>query len=249
MSRILRLSLVAAVAAVTAGLAIPSSANADGSGFRPNAPAAGSTIAPAQVFRGTAVPPAAQPGDEIRLHVFPVAEAAGSCSPATQVGSAFVGTGGTYEITMEKTLRDGLAIAEFCTDAGSAALGTVIMDNPLTVTSPALGATLLVDAATVTGTGSPGSTVTAAADDGTPLGSAVVDAAGAWTLTLIGAPEGRLHVTFTQDAKSVDAEFVVVAQTEGTPLIAPAIAAGAIAAAAPAIGALHLRRRTVRRTS
>ncbi|GAA0432641.1 Ig-like domain-containing protein [Leifsonia naganoensis] len=247
MSRALRISLVAAAVAVTAALAVPSAAlAANGDGLTLTSPTPGATIAPGQVFTGKAVPPAAQPGDEIRLHAYPLSSPPGeTCAPESVVGSSRVGADGSFAITMEKSVRDGFTIATVCTDAANVSPGLLTVDNPFTLTAPADGNTLHVDDATVSGVGSPGSTVIAVDGDGKPIGSAVVADDGTWTLTLTDVVQGPLNVTFTQGAKTIDADFVIAAETESTPLVDPAIAGGALALAVAAAGAVFLRRRSL----
>ncbi|MFK3669451.1 Ig-like domain-containing protein [Leifsonia aquatica] len=246
MSRALRISLISAAVAITAALAVPSAAQAaGGDALTLTSPSPGATIAPGQVFTGTAVPPAAQPGDEIRLHAFSISNPIGHCVPETQVGSSIVGQDGSFAITMEKPIGDGLTIATVCTDTADVSPGVLTVDNPFTVTSPADGNTLSVDDATVSGVGSPGSTVNAVDGDGTPIGSAVVADDGTWTLTFTDVAQGPLDVTFTQGAKTIDADFVIAAEKESSPLVDPAIAGGALALAVAAAGAVFLRRRSL----
>ncbi|ERK72436.1 Ig-like domain-containing protein [Leifsonia aquatica] len=247
MSRALRISLVAAAVAITAALAVPSAAQAAGNeGLTLTSPGAGATIAPGQVFTGKALPPAAQPGDEIRLHVFPMSSPTEeACAPESVVGSSRVGSDGSFAITMEKTVRDGKVVPVVCTDTGNASPGILTLDNPFTLTAPADGNTLRVDDATVSGVGSPGSTVNAMDDNGKPLGSAVVADDGTWTLTMTDVAQGPLDVTFTQGAKTIDVDFVIAAETESSPLVDPAIAGGALALAVAAAGAVFLRRRSL----
>ncbi|MFK3669725.1 Ig-like domain-containing protein [Leifsonia aquatica] len=251
MNRSLRTFLISATVAAGAVVAAPTVASADPlSKAEANAsvmtsPAVNSRIAPGQVYSGTA-DPAANPGDPVTLVAMPFPSGASVCRDGVQIGAGEVGPDRALEITATGTVPDGLALVYFCHDRFSGG-NLYTMDNPFELRSPANGQGLPVNKAVVTGVGSPGAQVDARTADSSPVGSAVVGQDGTWSVTLGDVAQGPATITFTQGAKSFDAEFTIVSANEGTPLIDP-VTGGALAASALVLGlgVLVLRRRRTR---
>jgi len=251
MNRSLRTFLISATVAVGAVVAVPTVASADPVAEAEaeanvsvmSSPAANTRIAPGQVFSGTA-DAAANPGDAVTLVAMPLLSGGSSvCRDGVQIGAGEVGPGRALEITATGTVPDGLTIVNFCHDRFSGG-NLYIVDNPFELRSPANGEGLPVNKAVVTGVGSPGAQVDARTADGSPVGSAVVGQDGTWSVTLGDVAQGPATISFTQGAKSFDAEFTIVSANEGSPLIDP-VTGGALAASALLLvfGVPALRRR------
>ncbi|WP_313545575.1 Ig-like domain-containing protein [Leifsonia aquatica] len=193
-------------------------------------PAANTRIAPGQVFSGTA-DATANPGDAVTLVAMPLLSGGSSvCRDGVQIGAGEVGPGRAIEITAMGTVPDGLTIVYFCHDRFSGG-NLYIVDDPFELRSPANGEGLPVDKAVVTGVGSPGAQADARTADGAPVGSAVVGQDGTWSVTLGDVAQGPATITFTQGARSFDAEFTIVSANESSPLVDP-VTGGALAASA-----------------
>lgn len=246
-NRTVRTVLIAAAVTVGAALAIPAPANA--AALEPRAdtapgitsPTSGSTIQPGQLVTGEFGSLVAE-GSAVLVHTTPFPPVnGGTMCDGPLVGQGHVGADGSFSVPMTSTVPDGLYMIGACAATASVGGFLVTVDNPFQLSSPATGEALTPDA-TVAGVGSPGSTVQATDQDGTILGNAVVDTDGTWTLPFSGLAQGPLTVTFTQDAKTFDAEFAIVADSESTPLVDPLVG-GATALALLGVGAFSLRRR------
>ena len=107
----------------------------------------------------------------------------------TLLGSALVGSDGTFSVTLAPAQVQGQALSVTQADAAgnaSAAASTTAPDGP---DAPAVPAALQLsaDGLTFSGTGEPGASVTVSAADGTVLGSALVDADGTFSVDLDSA--------------------------------------------------------------
>jgi hypothetical protein len=124
------------------------------------------------------------------------------------VGTTVVGPDGTWALPLTTPLADGEhTVTATQTDAAgnespASAPTTFTVDTVATapvITSPSPGAITSDTTPTITGTGEPGATVTVTDQDGTVLGTAVVDANGDWSLTpTTPLPDGTYTITATQ---------------------------------------------------
>ncbi|MFN3776300.1 BapA/Bap/LapF family large adhesin [Sphingomonas parapaucimobilis] len=141
------------------------------------------------------------------------------------IGTAIVASNGSYTVTLTSPQANGQALTVSQADAA----GNASAPSPLTapdITPPALpGATINGTGTIVTGSGEPGATVRILGAQGQLVGSAIVDANGAYTATLTIAQANGQALTVTQ----VDAAGNVSPQA---PLAAPDITPPAIPTAA-----------------
>src|SRR5580765_6237431 len=126
----------------------------------------------------------------------------------TPIGTALVDVGGAWTLTPTTPLPDGqtVLLSTQADPAGNVSAPsnsvTVTIDATApaapVITAPADGSTTADNTPTITGTGEPGATVTVNAG-GTILGSATVDAGGAWSLTPAAPlPDGPTTITAIQ---------------------------------------------------
>ncbi len=141
------------------------------------------------------------------------------------IGTAVVASNGSYTVTLISPQANGQTLTVTQADAA----GNASAPSPLTapdITPPALpGATINGTGTIVTGSGEPGATVRILGAQGQLVGSAIVDANGAYTATLTIAQANGQALTVTQ----VDAAGNVSPQA---PLAAPDITPPAIPTAA-----------------
>ncbi|WP_347093053.1 BapA/Bap/LapF family large adhesin [Sphingomonas parapaucimobilis] len=141
------------------------------------------------------------------------------------IGTAIVASNGSYTVTLTSPQANGQTLTVTQADAA----GNASAPSPLTapdITPPALpGATINGTGTIVTGSGEPGATVRILGAQGQLVGSAIVDANGAYTATLTIAQANGQALTVTQ----VDAAGNVSPQA---PLAAPDITPPAIPTAA-----------------
>ncbi|HEN8798904.1 TPA: VCBS domain-containing protein, partial [Pseudomonas putida] len=144
------------------------------------------------------------------------------------LGTATVGADGRFDVTLNTAQRNGESLTVDATDNLGNSAGPVDFTAPDTtppqvVTTPAIDDT----GTTVTGNGEPGATVTVRGPDGSALGSVVVDADGAFEITL--------------DPPQTNGQALTVEQLDPTGNLSAAVDLAAPDSEAPAIpGALSL---------
>ncbi|MGJ7455081.1 BapA/Bap/LapF family large adhesin, partial [Sphingomonas parapaucimobilis] len=141
------------------------------------------------------------------------------------IGTAIVASNGSYTVTLASPQANGQTLTVTQADAA----GNASAPSPLTapdITPPALpGVTINGTGTIVTGSGEPGATVRILGAQGQLVGSAIVDANGAYTATLTIAQANGQVLTVTQ----VDAAGNV---SPPAPLAAPDITPPAVPTAA-----------------
>ncbi|MFJ3393769.1 Ig-like domain-containing protein [Leifsonia aquatica] len=210
-------------------------------------PAAGSPITPDTVFAGTG-----NIGDKVTI----------KDKDGNVLGSAEVGQDGTWSTTLSPVPNNGdtnLIIEVTGKDGTTEQLAdnTYEMTESTTkfeVLTPDLSKDngSIKNGTVFTGKGEPGTTVVLTDKDGNTIGSAEVDDQGNWSTPVTGMPQGPNNVTITHTTPGADpistdlGAIVVVSEDEGTPLMDPAIAGGALLALLAAAGAfLGIRRRRI----
>ncbi|MBD8790478.1 BapA prefix-like domain-containing protein, partial [Pseudomonas syringae] len=105
------------------------------------------------------------------------------------LGSAVVAADGTFSLSLGSAQTDGQVLSVSQSDAAGNLSPVTAAIAPEGVNAPSAPAALQLsaDGLTLTGTGQPGATVTVRNADGSVLGSAVVSADGAFSLTLSSA--------------------------------------------------------------
>ena len=248
-----RIILLAAPAAAIALLLAPTAAMAaetTETGFVYSTHPSGSVISPGQTlsghFAGNEVALGqVVAGDAYTVHAVPIIGAENVCEQGVEIGhGAFEAS--TFDNAVEFTttiygaIPDSQAIVFICNSMASG--GSLLMfDNPFALSTPVDGEAVDLASPVLSGTGSPGSTVAVQTADGSPAGTTEVGDDGTWTLTLENAAEGTMRFTFTQNDKTFDADLVIVADVESTPLIDPLV--GAASLAVLGLGALAVFRR------
>ncbi|NQD58579.1 hypothetical protein HP546_24890, partial [Pseudomonas sp. CM25] len=144
------------------------------------------------------------------------------------LGTATVAADGRFDVTLNTAQRNGESLTVDATDNLGNSAGPVDFTAPDTtppqvVTTPAIDDT----GTTVTGNGEPGATVTVRGPDGSALGSVVIDADGAFEMTL--------------DPPQTNGQALTVEQRDPTGNLSAAVDLAAPDSEAPAIpGALSL---------
>ncbi|WP_322964062.1 BapA/Bap/LapF family large adhesin [Sphingomonas fuzhouensis] len=116
----------------------------------------------------------------------------------TLLGSAIVGTGGAYAVTLATPQTNGQPLTVVQSDAaGNPSPAAALTAPDLTAPLAPIG-TVSGDGTTLTGTGEVGATVTIRGVGGAVIGTAIVDANGGFTATLTPAQANGQLVTLTQ---------------------------------------------------
>ncbi|EEJ6338117.1 BapA prefix-like domain-containing protein [Salmonella enterica] len=114
------------------------------------------------------------------------------------LGSAIANGSGQFIVPLNAAQTNGQALIATATDVANneSAAATVIAPDS---TAPEMPKNVVIseDGASISGTAEPGSTITIATPDGTPLGSGKVDSEGHFTLPLIPAQTNGEQVTVT----------------------------------------------------
>ncbi|GGO91340.1 BapA/Bap/LapF family large adhesin [Stakelama pacifica] len=100
------------------------------------------------------------------------------------IGSATVGSDGTYTLTLSPPVANGETIGIVQTDSAGNSSPAVNLAAPDVTAPEAPDATVATDGSAVTGTGEPGATVEIRDSNGTVIGTAVVAADGSFTVPL-----------------------------------------------------------------
>ncbi|MES3043815.1 BapA/Bap/LapF family large adhesin [Sphingomonas faeni] len=141
------------------------------------------------------------------------------------IGSAAVGAGGSYVVTLDTPQTNGetLSVAQADAAGNTSAPASVVAAD---VTAPAAPAVVVNDDGTaVTGTGEPGATVTITDPAGAVIGMALIEAGGTYTALLSPAQVNGETLSATQAdaagnvsgiATAVAPDFTVPAQVDAT---------------------------------
>ncbi|MFK3669105.1 Ig-like domain-containing protein [Leifsonia aquatica] len=210
-------------------------------------PGVDGTITPDTVFSGNGVE-----GDTVVI----------KDSTGKVLGSVEVGADGTWSTTLNPAPANGdtdLTIEIVTKDGDTIQLADNTYEmtesvNKFEVLTPDLSKDngSIKNGTVFTGKGAPGTTVVITDKDGTPVGQAEVDGEGNWSTPVTGMPQGPNNLTITHTTPGADpistdlGAIVVASEKEGTPLMDPAIAGGALLALLAAAGAfLGIRRRRI----
>jgi len=159
----------------------------------------------------------------------------------TTIGTATVGSNGSWSMTVTAALADGKnVITATQTDSGGNVSGasntvnlTIVPSAPV-ITAPADGTITNNNKPTIKGTGEAGATVTVY-DNGTSIGTALVQSDGTWSLTLTTALSDGTHPI---TAKQQDAAGNVSAVSNTVNLTIDTVAPAAPVITAPTNGTI-----------
>ncbi|MGE7207666.1 Ig-like domain-containing protein, partial [Sphingomonas sp. NPDC019816] len=128
------------------------------------------------------------------------------------LGSTTVDAQGNYSLTLDVPQANGEALTVTQSDAAGNPSPTVPLTAPDITPPAAPTVTIAADGVSVSGTGEPGTTLTIRDGSGAVLGTAVVDAQGAYSLTLATPPANgtMLMATLTDAAGNVSPDATVI---------------------------------------
>ncbi|MBF8745686.1 BapA/Bap/LapF family large adhesin [Pseudomonas monteilii] len=135
-------------------------------------------------------------------------------SDGSELGTAVVRGDGTFQVTLSPPLANGQTVQVILADAaGNQSSATAITAPDTTPPAAVTELAIASDGATITGRGEPGATVVVSNPDGDEIGTAVVDANGAFTLTLDPALSNAELLSVVQSDAAGNASAVATLQT------------------------------------